>query len=162
MHGGSGAIGGIAIQLARHRGATVAATCAAANVDYVRSLGADPVVAYDREDFDQVLEGYDVVLDPIGGEVHRRSYDVLKPGGILVYLIAAPIEDRSAQYGVTTVRALIEDNRQVLEAVVRLAAEGAVKPQVCRILPLSEAAEAQRMLEAREHSRGRVILQVGG
>ena len=71
--GGSGAIGGFAVQLARQLGATVAATCRASNVEYVRSLGAQIVVAHDREDFSAVVRDYDVVLDLVGGEPHERA-----------------------------------------------------------------------------------------
>ncbi len=158
IHGGAGAIGGMAVQLARHRGAFVAATCAARNTAFVRSLGADLAIAHDRADFAQTLEPVDIVLDLIGGEVHRRSYPVLKRGGTLVYLIAEPIEDLSASFGVRCVRATIDDKPSALEAVVRLAGEGAWRPLVSRILPLAKAAEAQRLLEAGDNSRGRIVL----
>lgn len=160
VHGGAGAIGGIAVQLARHLGARVAATCRAADRAHLRALGADPVVAYDREAFDETLEGYDAVLDPVGGEVHRRSYRVLRPGGVLVWLIAAPIEDLSERYGVRTLRAVIHDRREILERVVRLAAAGAIRPRVARVLPLAQAARAQRLLEAGRHGRGRIVLEI--
>lgn len=158
VHGGAGAIGGMAVQLAGHCGAFVAATCSAANTGFVRDLGADLAIAYDRADFAQALEPVDIVLDLIGGEVHRRSYPVLRRGGTLVYLIAEPIEDLSAAFGVRTVRASIDDRRSALEAVVRLAREGAWRPLVSRVLPLAEAAEAQRLLEAGRNSRGRIVL----
>jgi NADPH:quinone reductase-like Zn-dependent oxidoreductase len=98
VHGGAGGVGGMAVQLGRHFGAEVAATCSDANVDYVRDLGASQVVAYDRQDFVALVEGCDVVFDTVGGDVHRRSYEVLKPGGVLVYVIADPIEDLSAEH----------------------------------------------------------------
>jgi NADPH:quinone reductase-like Zn-dependent oxidoreductase len=158
IHGGAGAIGGMAVQLAHHRGAYVAATCSARNVGFVRDLGADLAIAYDETDFADALEPVDIVLDLIGGDVHRRSYPVLKRGGTLVYLIAQPIEDLSAEFGVRTVRAPIHDDRSALEAVVRLAEEGAWRPLVSRVLPLEQAAEAQRLLESGRNSRGRIVL----
>ncbi|MDH3233043.1 MAG: NADP-dependent oxidoreductase [Alphaproteobacteria bacterium] len=160
IHGGAGAIGGMAVQLARHRGAFVAATCSARNADFVRELGADQPIAYDEVDFAQALEPVDIVLDLIGGDVHRRSYPVLKRGGTLVYLIAEPIEDRSAEYGVRTLRAPIHDDRPALEAVVRLADEGAWRPLVSKVMPLAQAAEAQRLLESGANSRGRIVLTI--
>lgn len=158
IHGGAGAIGGMAVQLARHLGAFVAATCSARNTEFVRGLGADLAIAYDQADFTEALEPMDIVLDLIGGTVHRRSYPVLKRGGTLVYLIAEPIEDRSTAFGVRTVRAPIDDDRSALEAVVRLAGKGAWRPLVSRVLPLAEASEAQRLLETGQNSRGRIVL----
>jgi len=126
----------------------------------VRELGADQPIAYDEVDFAQALEPVDIVLDLIGGDVHRRSYPVLKRGGTLVYLIAEPIEDRSAEYGVRTLRAPIHDDRPALEAVVRLADEGAWRPLVSKVMPLAQAAEAQRLLESGANSRGRIVLTI--
>jgi len=150
----------MAVQIARHLGAEVAATCRAANADYVRSLGAGTVIPYDERDFATELNDYDVVLDLVGGDIHRRSYAVLKPGGNLVWLIAQPIQDLGAEHGVNVLRADIHDATYVLQAVVDLVASGAVRPQVGRTLPLAQAAEAHRLLETSEHSRGRIVLEV--
>ena len=96
IHGGGGGVGGIAIQLARHLGAgTVAATCSAANVERVMALGADRAIAYDREDFADSIADQDLVFDTQGGEVHRKSYPVLRKGGTLVWITAGPVEDLS-------------------------------------------------------------------
>lgn len=160
IHGGGGAIGSLAIQIAKHLGAEVAATTRSANADYVAGLGADHVVAYDREDFGQRLSGYDVVYDLVGGEVHRRSYPVLKKGGALVWLIAEPFEDRSAEYGVSLKQARIHDRIDSLESVLALAAKGVLKPQVGKVFPLAAAADAHGLVESGGHTRGRVVLQV--
>jgi NADPH:quinone reductase-like Zn-dependent oxidoreductase len=161
IHGGAGAIGGMAIQLARHRGAEVTTTCRAANLDYVRSLGTQHAIAYDREDFVALARGQDAVFDPIGGDTHRRSYSVLRGGGHLAYLIAAPIEDRAAAHGVRLTRIPIHDDIAVLRAVVEAAAAGILTPQISATLPLAAAAEAHRRLEAGEVSRGRLVLLMG-
>jgi 2-desacetyl-2-hydroxyethyl bacteriochlorophyllide A dehydrogenase len=154
--GGSGAIGGMAVQIARHLGAQVVATCSARNRDYVRGLGAHEVVAYDKE---EVASGsFDVGLDLVGGETHERAYPLLRKGGKLVWLIAKPFTDRSRQYGVQTVQAHIADSADVNAIVVDLAAKGAIQPQVSRIMPLADAAEAHRLVEAGRASRGRIIL----
>ena len=159
VHAGAGAIGGMAVQLGKHLGAQVAATCSSRNAAYAKSLGADLVIAYDREDFAQRCEGCDVVLDLVGGEVHERSYRVLAKGGALVWLIARPFVDRSAEFGVRTLQAHIVDDPRANAAVVRLAGEGALKPQVSRVMPLAEAAQAHRLLEANRNSRGRIVLE---
>lgn len=162
IHAGAGAIGGMAIQIAKHLGAFVATTCNSRNTHYARSLGADLVIEYDREDFAAKLSGYDVVLDLVGGDVHRRSYAVLAKGGALVWLIAEPIVDRSADFGVRTLQAHIQDDPRALAGVIDLARRGVLKPQVSKILPLAAAAQAHRMLQANENSRGRIVLDVSG
>lgn len=160
IHAGAGAVGGQAIQLARHIGAHVTATARQENAGYVRSLGADDVIAYDVEDFEDCDKPFDVIFDTIGGDTHRRSYSVLRPGGMIVCLNADPIENMSDRFGVRVEFARIADSRPKLEKVLALAAQGALKPQVAAVLPLAECAVAHRMIETREHGRGRIVLQV--
>ncbi len=158
--GGSGAIGGMAVQIARHLGARVVTTCAARNIEYVRGLGAEEAFAYDQGAMPSASQPFDVVLDLVGGEAHERSYPLLRKGGKLVWLISRPFTDRSAQYGVQTLQARIVDSPRVNAIVVELAAEGAIKPQVSRVMPLAEAAQAHRMVEAGQASRGRIVLDI--
>lgn len=158
VHSGAGAVGGLLIQICHHLGAHVTTTCRASNRDYVASLGADQVIAYDEEDFSDVVTGQDVVFDLMGGAVHDASYRVLKPGGRLVWLVADPIVDRGGEFGVTVTRAMVTDDKSALKAVIDLAAAGVVKAQVARKMPLAEAAEAHRLMEAGAISRGRIIL----
>lgn len=158
VHGGGGAIGGQAVQIARHLGAEVVATCHSRNLDHVCALGAHRAIAYDREDFAAVAGSVDCVIDLVGGETHARSYAMLKPGGRLVWLIAEPFNDRSAEFGISLRQAHIKDDPAILAKVVALAGQGALKPQVSRTLPLAEAATAHRLLEAGENSRGRIVL----
>ncbi|WP_431075665.1 NADP-dependent oxidoreductase [Microbacterium phyllosphaerae] len=107
IHAGAGGVGSIAIQLAKHLGATVATTASAANGDFVRRLGADVVIDYRAENFDEVLSDYDLVLDSLGGENLERSLRVLKPGGLAIG-ISGPPDPAFAK-------------RKKLNAVVRLA-----------------------------------------
>ena len=160
IHGGSGAIGGMAVQIASHLGARVSATCRAANSDYVLGLGADAVIAYDQTDFVEVVSSVDVVLDLVGGEIHERSCRALKPGGVLVFLIAEPFEDRSDEYDIELRQAVIAADKSVLEKVVALAAEGTIRPQVSRVMRLSDAADAHRLIESGQNSRGRIVLSI--
>lgn len=162
VHGAAGAIGGIAVQLCKDLGAAVTGTCRARNVDHVRALGADAAIAYDETDFADAVSDQDVVVDLVGGDTHKRSYGVLRPGGVIVWLIAAPFENRSNDFDVEVRQAMIRDDQQTLKAVVELAASGRIKPLVSRVLPLEQAATAHRMLEAGENSRGRLVLQVRG
>jgi alcohol dehydrogenase len=90
IHAGSGGVGTIAIQLAKHLGATVATTVSAGNVDFVRELGADSVIDYRSQDFEQLLDGYDLVLDSVGGENLEKSLRVLRPGGKAIGIVGPP------------------------------------------------------------------------
>ncbi len=160
IHAGAGSIGGASVQLAHHLGCAVTATCRQENANYVRSLGADEIVAYDKEDFSRLDTRFDVVLDLLGGEVHRNSYRVLKRGGHMVCLIAKPYEDQSAEHGVRVSRPMIHDSKRVLQAVMDLASNGALKAQIAGHLPLEQASEAHRRLEANSVSRGRIVLDI--
>lgn len=161
IHAGAGAIGGMAVQIARHLGCHVTTTCSSRNADYVRGLGADNVVAYDQTDFAQDSQEQDIVFDLIGGDAHEKSCRVLRKGGRLVWLIAKPFEDVSAKYGIDSRQALIHDRRDTLEKVAALVSDGILIPQVSHRLPLSEAVEAHRLLERGHNSRGRIILDLG-
>ena len=141
-------------------GCHITATCRDCDRDYVRSLGADDVVAFDREDFAALLRDQDVVIDVLGGDVHRRSYGVLRRGGRLVYLHAAPFENRGADYGVQVLNAVIDNRGSVLDKVCRLAEQGVFVPMLGRSLPLAEGAIAHRLVETNSIKRGRVVLQI--
>ncbi|MDO9523922.1 MAG: NADP-dependent oxidoreductase [Gemmobacter sp.] len=159
IHSGAGAVGGILVQLCKHLGAEVTATCRSTNRDYVQGLGATRAVAYDLEDF-TTLPPQDIVFDLMGGAVHAESYRVLAPGGHLVWLTAAPITDQGAAYGVRVTRAMISDDAEAVEQIMALVAQGIIAPQVAGTLPLSQAAEAQRRLAAGEVTRGRLVLTI--
>ena len=158
IHAAAGGVGTFAVQIARNRGAHVVATCSRSNVDYVRGLGAEEVIVYDDEkSFEDRLSGLDIVLDPIGGEVHRRSYAVLRKGGMLICLSAAPYQDRGAEYGVNVTMAQVAPDPAVLAELLALAAH--VKPIVEHILPFSDFVAAHRFSE-QGHARGKTVLLV--
>ena len=158
VHAAAGAIGGMAVQLCKHLGASVTGTCSERNRGHVAALGCDRIVPYDKVAFETAVPAQDVVIDLVGGDVHTRSYEVLRPGGKLVWLIAESFEDRSAGLDIEVRQAIVLDNREILSAVVGLADAGHFRPLVSRVLPLNEAAEAHRILEAGENSRGRLVL----
>lgn len=160
VHGGAGAVGSLMVQLCRHLGADVSATCRDANRDYVQGLGASRAFAYDAAPDFGGLRDQDVVFDLIGGQTHARSYSVLRRGGQLVYLTAAPITDLSAQYGVHATRALIVDSQRVLQAVAALAGQGVLRPRVAARYALIDAAKAHAALEGAMITRGRVVLDI--
>jgi NADPH:quinone reductase-like Zn-dependent oxidoreductase len=99
IHAGSGGVGTFAIQLAKHIGATVATTTSTANIDLVKSLGADIVIDYKKDDFEKVLNGYDVVLNSLGKDTLEKSLSVLKPGGKLISISGPPDADYAKDHG---------------------------------------------------------------
>ena len=90
VHAGAGGLGSTVIQLAKHLGATVATTASASNADFVRDLGADTVIDYRTQDFEQLLAGFDLVLDSLGGENLEKSLRILKPGGKAIGIAGPP------------------------------------------------------------------------
>jgi NADPH:quinone reductase-like Zn-dependent oxidoreductase len=159
IQGGAGGVAGFAIQLAKHIGATVITTASARNHDYVRSLGADRVIDYQKEDFTAAVSGCDVVFDTVGGEVQARSYNVLKPGGRLVWIAPAPAGFQPPRADVEVLRPRVARDRPHLERMKELLAAGAVWPPAITRYPLAEAAEAHRISEGR-HLQGKLVLIV--
>jgi len=158
VHGAAGAIGGMVVQLCNHLGAVVTGTCSDRNHDHVAALGCDHIVAYDKTDFEMAVSNQDVVIDLVGGDVHTRSYSVLRPGGMLVWLIAEAFDDRDVRQDIDVRQAKIVDNHTLLTAVVDLANAGHVRPLISQVLPLDRAADAHRILEVGQNTRGRLIL----
>lgn len=158
VHGGSGAVGALVLQHARSLGVHTIATCRHGHQDHTLQQGAHEVLAYDRAGFDH-LRGLDLVFDFVGGDTHARSYPLLRPGGSIVYLVAAPFVDRGAEHGVTVLRALVTDAPEVLRGVARAARDGIYRPLVSHTLPLPEAARAHAMLEAGQVHLGRVVFE---
>ena len=159
IQGGAGGVAGFAIQLARHIGATVITTASAGNHDYVRSLGAHWVIDYNAEDFTRAVSNCDVVFDTVGGDVQVRSYEVLKPGGRLVWVAPAPEGYQPTRRDVQTLRPGVARDRKHLERMLELLEVGAVWPPDITRYKLADAAEAHRVSESR-HLRGKLVFEV--
>ena len=159
IQGGAGGVAGFAIQLAKHLGATVITTASKANHEYVRTLGADQVIDYRTEDFTRMVPQCDVVFDTVGGEVQVRSYDVLKPGGRLVWIAAAPARFQPSRSDVRVLRPRVDRDRAHLERMGALLEAGAVWPPAITRYKLADAAEAHRVSEGR-HLQGKLVLEV--
>jgi NADPH:quinone reductase-like Zn-dependent oxidoreductase len=157
IHAAAGGVGHLAVQIARERGADVVATCSAANVDFVRALGASEVIAYDQVAFDEHVRDVDVVFDVIGGDVHARSYKVLKRGGVMACLAAAPYKDDGAARGIEVRMARVMPDPVALAAVVALAGAGRLKACVDRVLQLTDFAKAQTVSQS-GHARGKTVI----
>jgi NADPH:quinone reductase-like Zn-dependent oxidoreductase len=158
IQGGAGGVAGFAIQLAKHLRATVVTTASAANHAYVKSLGADRAIDYNNEDFTKTAGDCDVVFDTVGGDVQVRSYKVLKPGGRLVWIAAAPAGFEPSRKDVTVLRPDVKRDRAHLERMKTLYAAGAVWPPNIVRYKLADAAEAHRVSEGR-HLQGKLVLE---
>jgi NADPH:quinone reductase-like Zn-dependent oxidoreductase len=159
IQGGAGGVAGFAIQLAKHLGATVVTTASARNHDYVKSLGADRAIDYNSQDFTKEAHDCDVVFDTVGGEVQVRSYDVLKPGGRLVWIAAAPAGFQPSRKDVQVLRPNVARDRAHLERMLALYEKGAIWPPNIVRYKLADAAEAHRVSESR-HLQGKLVLVV--
>src|SRR5216117_3913486 len=159
IHAGSGGVGTFAIQLAKHIGATVATTTSTANIDLVKSLGADVVIDYKKEDFDKVLSGYDVVLNSLGKDTLEKSLKVLKPGGKLISISGPPdigfakesglnwflqqgmrllsfgIRKKAKHHGVSYSFVFMRANGEQLSKITSLIESGVIRQVMDRIFP---------------------------
>ena len=183
IHAGSGGVGTIAIQLAKHIGATVATTTSTANVDLVKSLGADVVIDYKKENFEKVLSGYDVVLNSLGKDTLAKSIEVLKPGGKLISIWGPPdvafakengsnwflqqvmrllsfgIRKKAKHHGVSYSFVFMRANGEQLGKITSLFESGIIRPVVDRIFPFEATKEAWAYLET-GRAKGKVVIKV--
>lgn len=157
IQGGAGGVASFAVQLAKHIGAKVITTASAGNHDYVRSLGADRIIDYNKEDFTGIGPICDVVFDTVGGAVREGSYKVLKSGGKLVWISPGP--EGVTRADVATLKPDVKRDRAHLERMVELVKIGAVKPPAIKHFKLSEAAEAHKISEGR-HLTGKLVFDV--
>lgn len=159
IQGGAGGVAGFAIQFAKHLGARVITTTSAANGDYVRDLGADEVIDYDRQDFTKIVSGCDAVFDTVGGEVTQKSFAVLKPGGRAAFIASGMEAPKPNRSDVVSLRPPVGRSRAAMERVAELVQTGAVRAPVIKLYRLSEAADAHRLSEGR-HFRGKLVFKV--
>lgn len=159
IHGAAGGVGSFAVQLAASLGARVTATAGLRDRDFVTKLGAHEVVDYANERFEEHVDGVDVVLDMAGGQTQARSWSVLRPGGVLVSVVAPPDARQAAAHGVRGVFFTVEPNRAQLQAIARLIETGRLTPAVDRVVSLADTRAAYETLQT-EHRRGKVVIHV--
>jgi NADPH:quinone reductase-like Zn-dependent oxidoreductase len=181
VHAGSGGLGSTVIQLAKHLGATVATTARGENADLVRSLGANVVVDYTKEDFAEVLSGYDVVLDSRGGENLERSLTVLKPGGqaigvtgppdpgfakqlgapkfmnVVMGLLSRKVRKQARKLGVSYSFLFMEANGRQLRELASLYDAGHLRPLIDKTFPFDHTLEALAYVE-QGRANGKVVI----
>lgn len=183
IHAGSGGVGTFAIQLARHAGATVATTVGARNAELVRGLGADIVIDYKAQRFEDVVSGQDLVFDTQAGDIQHRSFAVLRRGGVLVSIAGKPDGRLVREFGLNPLLGVLLDflsrktlrlakrhgvryeylfmhpSGEQLAQIGRLLAEGSVKTVIDKVFPLEQVREALAYSEA-GHATGKVVVEV--
>jgi len=176
IHGGAGAVGAYAVQLASHAGATVIATASAVDEAYLNSIGASRVIDYQKARFEDVLrEKVDVVFDLIGGDIQKRSFLVLKEGGHLVSAVQPVSQEEAAKHRVSGAMMRLEPSADVLGRIARLLEEGTIRPDVATVYALQDAAQAWKDITGnlpgvhgmspapgaeRRMSHGKIVLRV--
>jgi len=183
IHAGSGGVGTFAIQLAKHLGATVATTTSTANIDLVRSLGADVVIDYKTQDFERLLSGYDVVLNSLGSDTLDKSLAVLRPGGKLISISGPPdpdfarqkklswpvrqllrvlsfgIRSRARRRGINYSFLFMRANGAQLAEITKLVEAGAIRPVIDRVFPFEATNEAMAYVDT-GRARGKVVVEI--
>ena len=159
IHAGSGGVGTFAIQIAKNAGAHVATTCSARNADLVRKLGADVVIDYKTQAFENEVSDYDLVIDMLGGETLKRSFKVLKKGGSLVSIKGQDTDELAAQHDVRFEWFFMEPNGPMLAELGSLIESGIVTPVIDSTYPMDQTGAAYEAL-ADGHAVGKIVVTV--
>ncbi|WP_306204586.1 NADP-dependent oxidoreductase [Actinoplanes sp. RD1] len=157
--GGSGGVGTVALQLARHAGATVVTTASGDGITLARSLGADEVIDYRTGELAARGRFADVVFDTVGGDTLEAAYDSVVPGGHLITIAGAPDAERADREGIHAAGFVLESDGQRLGKIAALVDAGKLRPVIQRTFDLGEADQAHKAMEA-GHLRGKIILNV--
>jgi len=158
IHGGAGGIGSMAIQIAKNLGAFVATTVSANDVDYAKKMGADSVIDYKSQKFEDVVKDFDAVFDTAGGDNPKRSVSIIKKGGILVSMAGGVDEELAKTHGITAISQMTQITKARLEKLSEFIDSG-VKVNVEKIFPLSEAAQALDYLK-NTPPKGKIVLKI--
>ena len=159
IHGGSGGIGTFAIQLAKHLGAFVASTASGAGIAYVRRQGADQVIDYESEHFEDILKDFDAVLDTVGGEIYQKSFQVLKRSGLVVSMLSMPNETFMKKFHVRAVLETTKVDSKKLGKITDLIKTGVLKVNIANVYSLQQTQEAFRAKE-KEKILGKIAIEV--
>lgn len=159
IHGGAGGIGSIAIQLAKAIGAYVITTVSADDIDFVKSLGADEIIDYKKQKFEEKVKDVDGVFDTVGGETTNKSFTVLKKGGVLVSMVGISDPSLAEKYDVTAIPQFTQTNTDRLNRLRKYIEQGKVKPQIDKTFQLEQIRDAfDYMINA--SPRGKVVIKI--
>ena len=159
IHGAAGNVGAYAVQLARGADIRTVATAATDDIAFVRDLGADAVIDYRTQRFEDSVQNVDAVLDLVGGETQKRSFHVLRRGGKLISTVSQPDQDLAKSHGIDARFFLVKVTSQYLTDIARLIDSGKLRTRVGTALALADAIEAHFILEGRRPSpKGKIVL----
>jgi len=147
------------VQIAKAKGARVIATASTPNQAFLKELGADVAIDYKTQKFEDIAKDVDVVLDTVGGETQKRSFDILKKGGTLVSIVGGPDQNLAKEKGVNAKGILVRPNAAQLTEIAELIDAGKIKVTVSQVVPLQDAAKAHEQIET-GHTRGKIVLKV--
>lgn len=158
VHGAAGNVGSFVVQLAKAAGAEVIATAFTRDVDYVRALNADQVIDVQAIRFEEAAQDVDVVCDLVGGDTLERSFEILKPGGVLVSAVARPDPEKAARHGIRAEYFIVAVTTECLTRIAERFRSGQLITHVGEVLPLAQARLAHEMLAGKPHKPGRIVL----
>lgn len=162
IHGAAGNVGAYAVQLANRAGVRTIATAAWDDIPFVRNLGANAVIDYQAEHFEEEVRDADAVIDLVGGETQKRSFQVLRRGGKLISAVSNPDQHLAESHGVQAAFFLVNVTTWYLAEIAGLIDGGKLRTRVGAVLPLTDAREAHFMLERmRPQPKGKIVLAVG-
>lgn len=162
IHGAAGNVGAYAVQLARRAGIRTIATAATEDIGFVRELGADTVIDFQTERFEDLVRDVDTVFDLVGGETQIRSFQVLHRGGKLISAVSQPDQALAERHGVDAAFFLVNVTTRHLTELTDLIDRADLKVRVGTVLPLADAREAHRILEGqRPAPKGKIVLTLG-
>jgi NADPH:quinone reductase-like Zn-dependent oxidoreductase len=156
--GASGAVGSMAAQLAKNKGAHVTGTGSGRNEESVKKLGADEFIDYKKAKFEEQMSAVDVVFDTVGGDTQQRAFQTLKRGGALVSTVSPPSADKAKEFGVTVAMVEMMPKPDQLAEINRLLESEKLKVRVATVLPLTEVKKAHQV-SASGHADGKIILR---
>ncbi|WP_407152435.1 NADP-dependent oxidoreductase [Bradyrhizobium sp. ORS 86] len=162
IHGAAGNVGSYAVQLAHHAGLQTVATASTGDISAVRKFGANTVIDYRTQRFEEEVREADAVIDLVGGETQSHSFRVLRRGGKLISAVSRPDQDLAKRYGVEATFFLVDVTSQCLAKIARFIDDGKLRTNVGAVLPLADAREAHLTLErVRPPPKGKIVLDVG-
>jgi NADPH:quinone reductase-like Zn-dependent oxidoreductase len=147
IHGAAGNVGVYAVQLARRAGVRIIATAATDDIPFVRNLGANAVIDYRTQHFEEGVQDADAVIDLVGGETQKRSFQILRRGGKLISAVSRPDQHLAQSHGVEAAFFLVNVTSQYLAEIAGLVDGEKLRTRVGAVLPLADAREAHFMLE---------------
>jgi NADPH:quinone reductase-like Zn-dependent oxidoreductase len=159
IHGASGSVGSVMVQMAKALGAYVIGTASGEGVDIVKSAGADEVIDYKKNDFTSIVKDIDLVADTVGGDAQTKSFSVLKKGGKLISIVMPPSAELAKKYDVVAQFVNSTPSYKKLDFGKQLVEQGKIKPHIAKIFKLEQAAEAQDAVSA-GGLNGKVVLEL--